>query len=351
MVRRSMPKCKFYRECHSKAVIQIPHTKMALCKNHFLRYIESRVRKTIEENGLIDFQNPHEKVLVAVSGGKDSQTLLTILHRVINNRVPLEALYIEVGITPRNYSRDSSVVARNLCEKLHVPFHVLDIKDTLGITLDQIHLLGEKLHSGGKRAKKLKNFRGECSYCGLFKRYYINYFAVKNGFTKVATGHNLTDEASQLISNFFSTDIEQMSRAGPITLNDVEGLVPRIKPLFYIYETELIMYAYFAQVEHLPTECAYATDSPVISAKKSLEKIEGFRRATMMNLVRDFQKTMKPILAAQIPEEHQVVKKCTQCGMTTYLEVCSFCTTTNRLKEQLKKYGITEEIAVHSDEV
>ncbi|MHA1777489.1 MAG: ATP-binding protein [Promethearchaeota archaeon] len=333
-----MPKCKFYRECRANAVIQIPHTKMALCKTHFLRYIESRVKRTIEENHLIDFQNPNEKVLVAISGGKDSQTLLTILHQVIKNRVPLEALYIEVGITPRNYSRDSAMVARKLCEKLNVPFHILDVKETLGITIDQIHQLGQQLKSGRRKPRKSKNFRGECSYCGLIKRYYINYFAVKNGFTKVATGHNLTDEASQLLSNFFSTDMEQMSRAGPITLNNVDGLIPRIKPLFYIYETELIMYAYFAQVEHLPTECAYATDSTVISVKKSLEKIEVFRRATMMNLVRDFQKTMKPILAAQTPEEHQVIKKCKQCGMTTYLDICSFCTTTNRLKEQLQKY-------------
>ncbi|MCF2138740.1 MAG: adenine nucleotide alpha hydrolase family protein [Candidatus Lokiarchaeota archaeon] len=337
-----MPQCKFFRECRSNAVIQIPHTKMALCKDHFLRYIENRVKKNIEDNHLIDFQNPKEKVLVAISGGKDSQTLLTILHKALQGRVALEALYIEVGITPRNYSYDSAIIARSLCEKLGVPFHILNVKEHLGFTIDDIHQLGTYIKKG-KRNRKRNNYRGECSYCGLLKRYYINYFAVKHNFTKVATGHNLTDEASQLLSNFFSIDIELMSRAGPITLRDVEGLIPRIKPLYYIYETELIMYAYFAKVEHLPTECEYATDSPVISVKKSLEKIESFRRGSMMNMVRDFQKNLKPILAETITEDHQIVKKCSQCGMTTYLDMCSFCTTTNRLKEQMKQFHILEE--------
>ena len=102
----------------------------------------------------------------------------------------------------------------------------------------------------------------------------MNRFALEHGFTKVATGHNLTDEATQLLSNFFNVDMELMSRAGPTTVTNVKGLIPRVKPLFYIYEEELIKYAYYAQVEHLPTECAYATDSPMVRVKKSLEQVE-----------------------------------------------------------------------------
>ncbi|TFH29053.1 MAG: adenine nucleotide alpha hydrolase family protein [Promethearchaeota archaeon] len=337
-----MPKCKFYRECQSQAVTQIPYTKMALCKNHFLRYMESRVYKTIETHKLIDFQDPHEKVLVAVSGGKDSQTLLTILQHVLVNKVPLEALYIEVGISPDQYSHDSEDIAKKFCDELGVPFHVLNIQDHLGFDMDKIHQLGNIFAKGNSRSKN-KQFRGDCSYCGLLKRYYINFFAVQNGFSKVATGHNLTDEATQLLSNFFSVDTELMSRAGPSTTRGVEGLVDRIKPLFYIYETELILYAYYGEVPHLPTECAYAGDSPMIQVKRSLEKIESFRRGTMMNMVRDFQKKLKPILFKTIPEERQIVNKCNQCGMTTYLEMCAFCRTTNRLREDLLKYHIIED--------
>lgn len=331
-----LPRCKFYHECKSNAVTIVPYSKMPVCKHHFLTYIQDRVQKTIKEHSLIDFENPHEKILVGLSGGKDSQTLLTILNQVFQKKVQMEALYVEVGITPKDYSRDSGIVARSLCEKLHIPFHTLTIKDDMGLDIDDIHQIGERSRKRGRRSKKGR-FRGECSYCGLVKRYYINKFAYENGFTKVATGHNLTDEATQLVSNFFSVDMEMMSRAGPTTITDVKGLVPRVKPLYYIYEQELIMYSYYAKVEHLGTQCAYAVDSPMMNVKGSLIEIEKFRRGNMMNMVKKFQQKVKHILFETIPEVKKVEAECTECGMTTYLKICSFCKTKHRLQDQFSK--------------
>lgn len=327
-----MVQCKF---CRAPAVIMVPFSKMPLCKKDFLSYIENRVKKTIEEYHLIDASSDIEKVLIGLSGGKDSQTLLTILHHIYQKRVRIEALYIDVGIAPRNYGHDSEVVARKLCEQLDIPFHVFNVKEDMQIDLDDIHELGRR--SKSRQRRKSGRFRGECSYCGLIKRYYMNRFALENGFTKVATGHNLTDEATQLLSNFFNVDMELMSRAGPTTVTNVKGLIPRVKPLFYIYEEELIKYAYYAKVDHLPTECAYATDSPMVRVKKSLEQVERFRRGNMMRLVRGFQKKLKPIMGETIPEEKQVERQCKECGMATYLEICSFCKTKERLKNQIDK--------------
>ena len=277
-------RCKFFHECKAFAVTEVPYSKMPVCKHHFLKYVEDRVWKTIQEHNLIELK-PEEKVLVAVSGGKDSSTLLTILDRVLNKRVKMEALYIEVGIAPRNYSHDSEQVCRHLTERLNIPLHVVDIKKEYGFNIDDIHELGRRL----KRAHHGESFRGECSYCGLIKRYLINRFAILNGFTKVATGHNLTDEATTLLGNFFNVDMELMSRAGPITITESDNLVPRIKPLYYIYENETILYAYYANVEHLPTECEYSIDSPTLNIKRSLDKAEELRRGTMMNMVKKFQ--------------------------------------------------------------
>ncbi len=309
---------------------------MPLCKRHFLSYIQDRVLKTIKEHSLIDFDNPEEKILVGLSGGKDSQTLLTILDQIFQKEVRIEALYIEVGITPKDYSHDSGIVARNLCEKLDIPFHTLNVKEDMMLDIDSIHQIGKRTRKRGRRSKKGR-FRGECSYCGLIKRYYLNKFAYDNGFTKMATGHNLTDEATQLMSNFFNVDMEMMSRAGPTTITEVEGLITRIKPLFYIYEQELILYSYYAKVDHLGTQCEYAVDSPMMNVKGSLIEIEKFRRGNMMNLVKKFQKKLKPILFETIPAEKKVEAKCTECGMATYLKVCSFCKTKHRLQDQLAK--------------
>lgn len=324
-----MKNCKF---CSQPAVILIQLNKMPLCKVHFISYIHDRVKKTINQYNLI---TTDDKVLVALSGGKDSQTLLTILHEIYNKDIQIEALYINVGVTPKNYSNDSYKVAKNLCDRLEIPLNMIDIRNELEFDMDSVHKLG-LLQSGGKRRTKGGRFRGECSYCGLFKRYYINKFAVLNNFTKVATGHNLTDEATQLMGNFFNVDMELMSRAGPTTMTDVQGLITRIKPLYFIYEQEIIMYAYYANIHHLSTECEYATDSPSGNIKKSMLKIEEFRRGTMFYMVKKFQEKLKPTLFGTISEEKKAEKKCKECGMGTYMETCAFCRTKNRLQEQIQ---------------
>ncbi len=324
-----MKNCKF---CSQPAVILIPLNKMPLCKIHFISYIHDRVKKTIKQYNLI---TADDKVLVALSGGKDSQTLLTILHEIYNKDIQIEALYINVGIDPKNYSRDSYKVAKDLCGRLEIPFNKIDIRNEIDFDIDTVHKLG-LLQRGGKHRKKSGRFRGECSYCGLFKRYFINKFAVLGNFTKVATGHNLTDEATQLMGNFFNVDMELMSRAGPTTITDVKGLVTRIKPLFFIYEQEIVMYAYYANIAHLSTECEYATDSPSQNIKQSLLKIEEFRRGTMFYMVKKFKEKLKPTLFGTISEEKKAEKTCSECGMGTYMEICAFCRTKKRLQEQIQ---------------
>ena len=324
-----MKKCKF---CSQPAVILIPLNQMPLCKTHFISYIHDRVKKTINQYNLI---TADDKVLVALSGGKDSQTLLTILHEIYNKNIQIEALYINVGVTPKNYSHDSYKVAKDLCDRLEIPLNKIDIRNELEFDMDTVHKLG-LLQRGGKHRKKGGRFRGECSYCGLFKRYFINKFAVLNNFTKVATGHNLTDEATQLMGNFFNVDMELMSRAGPTTMTEVKGLVTRVKPLYYIYEQEIVMYAYYAKINHLSTECEYATDSTSGNIKQSLLKIEEFRRGTMFYMVKKFQEKLKPTLFGTISEEKKAEKSCSECGMGTYMETCAFCRTKKRLQEQIK---------------
>jgi uncharacterized protein (TIGR00269 family) len=326
--------CKYFNECHSPAITLIQHTRTPVCKAHFLKNIESRVKQTIKEYNLIDFEKP-DKILVAISGGKDSQTLLTILDRVLEKKVHLEAFHMELGITPEGYSHESAVIARRLCEKLNIPFHYMDIKQEMGINIDEIHEIGKNL-SNYKHAKG-SHFRGECSYCGLIKRYYINRFAALNGFTKVATGHNLTDESTQLISNFFTADIELMTRAGPSTITEAEMLVPRVKPLYFIYENEMILYAYYAQVEHVSTECPYVIDSPMMKVKGFMQRIEGHRRGTMINMLRKYQTEMRPVLFKAVPPYKLEDHKCNECGMSTFLERCAFCKTKERILADLDK--------------
>ncbi|MBA7570565.1 tRNA(Ile)-lysidine synthase [subsurface metagenome] len=204
--------CKFFRECKSKAVYRIPHSNLALCKDHFLANVEKRVQKLVQKSHIIRREGKN-KILIALSGGKDSQVLLSIMKKLYPENIELHGLYIELGISDENYSKDSGIIAQSLCDKLDLPFHKIDIKQQNGFNIDDIHNLKQKIKKNKQKSTD-DQIRGECSYCGLLKRYHINKFAVDNDFSVVLTGHNLTDEATSLVNNFFNVDIGFLKKPG-----------------------------------------------------------------------------------------------------------------------------------------
>lgn len=329
-------KCKYFEECHDLPVVFIPYASLRLCADHFYRYIEKRVQETIEKYHMISSMRP-EKVLVALSGGKDSSVLLQILHKLYHEKIIIEALYIDLGIGHSAYSTESSRVAAAQCKTLNVPFHVVDIKKDYGFDMDQLYQLKmavkeEKISIGSA------NFRGMCSYCGNIKRYVINKFAAEHGFTKVATGHNLTDEVTALMINFFNQDLRFLSRTRPMMDSGVDMLVPRIKPLYYIAEQEIIQYAYHAKIDHEYTACEYAENSPNLHIKQILQDMENDRKGLMLSLMRQYQKVLLPLI-----EPHQRTSdkkreiKCTICGMPTTQKKCSFCRNQRVLLDRIRQ--------------
>ena len=283
--------CKFYRECKSKAVYRIPHSNLALCKDHFLANVEKRVQKLVHKSHIIRREGKN-KILIALSGGKDSQVLLSIMKKSYPENIELHGLYIELGISKENYSKDSGIIAQSLCDKLEFPFHKIDVKEQKGFNIDDIHNLKQFIKKNKKKPIE-DQIRGECSYCGLLKRYYTNKFAVDNGFSVVLTGHNLTDEATSLVNKFFNVDIGFLKKPGYFLESKTKNLISRLKPLFYINEEEIAMYAYLDNIEHLPTECPYSAQAPNIKIKKTLLEIEQYRRGNMISLLRRFYKVLR----------------------------------------------------------
>ena len=225
--------CKFFRECKSKAVYRIPHSNLALCKDHFLANVEKRVQKLVKKSHIIRREGKN-KILIALSGGKDSQVLLSIMKKSYPENIELHGLYIELGISDENYSKDSGIIAQSLCNKLNVPFHEINVKQQNGFNIDDIYNL-KQIVEENKQKSKNDQIRGECSYCGLLKRYHINKFAVENDFSVVLTGHNLTDEATSLVNNFFNVDIGFLKKLSEVevveimatTIEDIKSCIKR----------------------------------------------------------------------------------------------------------------------------
>jgi len=329
-------KCKYFEDCHDLPVVYIPYASLRLCASHFYRYIEKRVQETIDKYHMISAIRP-EKILVALSGGKDSCVLLHILHKLYHDKVTIEALYIDLGIGHARYSQGSRNIAESQCTSLNVPFHVVDIKKEYGFDLDQLYRLKiavkeDKISIGSA------NFRGMCSYCGNIKRYVINRFAAEHGFTRVATGHNLTDEVTALVINFFNQDLRFLSRTRPMMDSGVDMLVPRIKPLYYITEQEIIQYAYHAKIDHEYTACEYAENSPNLHIKQILQDLENDRRGLMISLMRQYQKVLLPlIMPHQKTSDKKREIKCTVCGMPTTQKKCSFCRNQRVLLDRIRQ--------------
>src|SRR5512139_3263961 len=96
------------RKCGEKAAMNMAHHKLALCKTHYLEWIPEQTEKTIHRYGMFTTQ---DKILVAVSGGKDSLSLWDILVRL---GYQADGLYIGLGIDEGiGYSDES----RRLSEK------------------------------------------------------------------------------------------------------------------------------------------------------------------------------------------------------------------------------------------
>src|SRR3989338_3753468 len=120
---------------------------------------------TIRDNRLL---GKKDRILVGVSGGKDSMLLVHLLKK---HRYDVTALMLDEGI--RGYRDKTIPVVRKYCKKEGIPLAIVPFKKAYGKTVDYAVRDGE--HA--------------CSVCGVFRRDLLNKYALKNGFTKVATGH------------------------------------------------------------------------------------------------------------------------------------------------------------------
>ncbi len=313
-VRMSSKSCRF---CSKPAILRIRYSGLLVCKKHFIEYFEKRVFRTIQKYKMI---REGDKVLLGLSGGKDSIALLHIFTNLQNTlKFEILPLFIDLGIQLNNYSQVSSEIVKRNCKKLGLDVIIVKIKDEYGFSIDNVS------------AKKLR--RPICSVCGLIKRYVLNRKTLELSVNKVATGHNLNDEATFLLQNIINTDVDLLSKFGPIQPT-LEGLfVSRIKPFFETYEDDISLYATLKNLEYVDTTCPYAKDASTLQLKTIIANLENIRPGAALAMVKGFYKKIKPLLQSIREEREEKITKCKICGMPTSMEICSFC----RLRDRIAK--------------
>ena len=304
-----MRKCRI---CGNKAIIYMPHHRLALCKEHFVEWFERYTERTIKEFKMF---TKKDRILVAISGGKDSLSLWHVLRKL---GYEADGLYIDLGIG--EYSKKSKEKVERFAQRINARVIVVDLKEELA-TIPEL--------------KEITS-REACSVCGLVKRYNFNKVAKEHGYNVVATGHNLDDEASALFANVLNWNEKYLGRKYPV-LEEEEGFVRKVKPFCKFTEKETALYALLNGIDYIEEECPFSEDATFIFYKKILNEIEEKIPGTKLRFYLDYLRKIYPKFRK--PEEKKELKPCKVCGEPTMGEICPVCRMRERIKEKSLKEG------------
>ena len=245
-----------------------------------------------------------ERVLVAVSGGKDSLALWHILHEL---GYAAEGLYLGLGIG--DYSDESGRFARDFATRFGLVLHEVDLPGDVGFDIPD-----------GSRAAR----RAPCSACGLSKRHLFNQAATQLGFDVVATGHNLDDEAAVLFGNTLRWDAEYLGRQYPV-LPAAEGFAKKVKPLVRLGEREMAAYCVTQRIDYILDECPMAVGNRHLHYKELLNRLEDSSPGAKAAFLFHFFDKAHQHFADAVVEERDALEACTVCGSPTPAGECAFC--------------------------
>ena len=302
--------------CSNSVVIQRKYSGEELCPQCFEKNIEKTIFKTISKYKML---TTNEKIIVAVSGGKDSISLLYNLNEIQKKRFqsqPLTALIIDEGIV--DYRENSIKNAKEFCEKLEIEHKIISFKEKIGFTLDEIINL----------KKNLPDYKYACNYCATIRRRLLNDGAKELRGTILAMGHNLTDIAETYLMNILYKRMHLIAnqyifkKENP---NISKFFVKKITPLMRIPEEEIFLYANIKKFNYYPSHCSYREKDPIIR-KRVLDFIQECKKSSPeieFNLLSGFLE-LSTILYHQL--EKKVYQNCQSCGYPCGKgQICLFC--------------------------
>jgi tRNA-5-methyluridine54 2-sulfurtransferase len=301
------------RRCSQRAAIRMRQHRLSFCKDHYLEWFIEQTERAIKKYKMFTQQ---ERVLIAVSGGKDSLALWDVLAKL---GYQADGLYLNLGIDSEDgYSDESERFSREFAQQRGLHLNVVNIAEMYGESVPQM-------------AKKSRRGRYKpCSSCGLVKRHEMNRVATDLGYPVLATAHNLDDEVAILFGNVLMWQTDLLARQSPV-LPSADGFARKVKPFCRFYERETAAYALLAGIEYIEEECPHAEGSKQLYYKEMINKMEeeqpGIKLAFYVGFLKTRQKGVFQNGEGEAAEE-VLLRPCPSCGLpTTSLGICAFCRT------------------------
>ena len=304
-----MVKCSFCK-CRD-AVYARAYSGEKLCADCFCTSIENKVKATVSKYRM--FQ-PNDKIIVGVSGGKDSVTLLHIL-TAMEKKFPgtsITALTVDEGI--KGYRDQALTYAEKNCDKLEVPHKTVSFKELFGVTLDELV----------KRTREKKRMQAltPCAYCGVLRRRALNVTSREVRADKLATAHNLDDEAQTILLNLFHGDPFRIARVQPLLEEKHGRLVDKVKPFCEVPEKEIAFYAYLRGIEFQDVPCPYASSALRNDVRALLNRMEEKHAGVKFTL---FQSAERIRPALEKAGGNEQLHECLFCGEPSADSICRVC--------------------------
>ena len=287
-----------------------PYSGEKLCKKCFAKSIERKVKATIAKYKMFNFD---DKAAVAVSGGKDSISLLHILAKIERHypKASLVAVTVDEGI--KGYRDEALKIAVENCRELEIEHHVISFKELYGFTLDEIVC---------RTKQKGENELTPCAYCGVLRRKALNVAARSVNANKIATAHTLDDETQTMLLNIFHGDVLRIAREKPVTDEVHPKLVQKVKPFCEIPEKESALYAYVKKIKFQSVPCPYASMALRNDVRVMLNRMEEKHAGIKFTIFRSIER-IRPALEALAKKEG--LNECGECGEPTSNSVCKTC--------------------------
>jgi tRNA(Ile)-lysidine synthetase-like protein len=227
---------------------------------YHLEKMRTKLTKAIQDFSLID---NGDKILVGISGGKDSMALLDMLYnrkKALKINYEVEAVHIQLKNIP--YHTDHQYL-KEFCKEREIKF---------------------KLISSEKEI--IKEGKQPCFYCAWNRRKLLFEYAKENNFDKIALGHHKDDAVETLLMNMvYHGEISSF----PVKIEMFNGAFALIRPLIYLSDKELSKYVQWINYKPLPYDCPFAKDNKRESFRKLIAQLKEINPSAVDNIFNSMQ--------------------------------------------------------------